>query len=210
MREEQRETAFTRIRQAALRVRAGFGQTSIFTHMSTHGPARLLPTIAAVAILGAIPIGTAVAPAQTGLAAAKKITPKGAGGVNLGAPYNKLHRRRLVGKIHKGCELGPNTRSAKLRAPLKGSVDFSLTSPRKVTNISISGGATARGAGIGAELADINAAYPQAKVDHTTEGTLGITLVKIPKNGGGKLQFAVDIKTKKVSLIGIPFIAFCE
>ena len=31
-----------------------------------------------------------------------------------------------------------------------------------------------------------------------------------PKNGGGKLQFAVDTKTHRVVLIGIPLIAFCE
>jgi hypothetical protein len=177
--------------------------------MSAH--ARLLPTIAAVALLAAVPIGTAAAPGRTVFAAAKKITPKGVGGVNLGATYNKLRRQRLVGEIRKGCELaGPNARSARLHAPLKGSVDFTLTSPRKVTSIIISGGATARGVGIGAGLPDIKAAYPQAKVDHTTERTFGITLVKIPKSGGGKLQFAVDAKTKKVSLIGIPGIAVCE
>jgi hypothetical protein len=47
-------------------------------------------------------------------------------------------------------------------------------------------------------------------VDRETEEVFGITLVKIPKNGGGRLQFAVDVDTKKVDLIGIPFIAFCE
>jgi hypothetical protein len=34
--------------------------------------------------------------------------------------------------------------------------------------------------------------------------------VKIPKSGGGRLQFGVDTKTKKVTLIGIPSIPFCE
>jgi hypothetical protein len=167
--------------------------------------------IAAVAVLGVVPIGGAVAPAQPGFAAAKRITPKGVGGISLGARYSKLRRRRLVGAIDKGCELaGPRARSARLRAPLEGSVDLTLTSPRRVTNITVTGGATARGVGIGARLADIEAAYPQAKVDHTTERMFGITLVKVPKAGGGKLQFALDAKTKRVSRIGIPFIAFCE
>jgi hypothetical protein len=170
---------------------------------------RLLPTIAAVAILAAIPV--AVAPAQTGSAAAEKITPKGVGRVKLGATYKKLRRQRLVGKIHKGCNLsGPNARAGGLQAPLKGSVDFTQTSPRKVANITVTGGATARGVGIGAQLADITSAYPQAKVDHTTEKMFGITLVKIPKNGGGKLQFAIDTKTKRVRRIGVPAIRFCE
>ena len=38
----------------------------------------------------------------------------------------------------------------------------------------------------------------------------GITLVKIPRRGGGKLQFAVDVHTHTVSAIGIPVIPFCE
>lgn len=176
--------------------------------MSAHSRACLLATVAAVTGIGTVAVG---APAKPMSAAAKKITPAGVGGVRLGKTYTKLRRQHLVGRIRKGCELGgPNTRSARLRAPLKGSVGFTLTSPRKVANIGVTGGATARGVGIGAQIADIKAAYPKAIVDHTTEGTFGITLVRIPKTGGGKLQFAVDTKTKKVSLIGIPFIAFCE
>jgi hypothetical protein len=38
----------------------------------------------------------------------------------------------------------------------------------------------------------------------------GITLVRVPKNGGGKLEFALKTTTHKVVLIGIPFIPFCE
>jgi hypothetical protein len=38
----------------------------------------------------------------------------------------------------------------------------------------------------------------------------GVTLVRVPKNGGGKLQFAVDTKTHGVVLIGIPLIEFCD
>src|SRR6202022_1569533 len=157
-----------------------------------------LRAVAVVAVVAAVSSGTAVAPAETGLAAAETITPRGVGAVKPGARYNKLHRRGLVGNIHKGCALaGPNTRSARLRTPLEGSLDFTLKAPRKVTNISVSGGATARGVGIGAAIADITAAYPQAQVDHTTEQTLGTTLVTVPKTDGGKLQFALDIKTKK-------------
>lgn len=144
-------------------------------------------------------------------AAAAKITPAGADGVKLGETYARLRARHLVGRIGKGCELaGPNARSASLRAPLKGSVDFTMSTPRKVLDITIRGGATARGVGIGATIPQIKAAYPKAKVDHSTEHTFAITLVRIPKTGGGRLQFAVDTTTHRVTIIGVPAIPFCE
>ena len=144
-------------------------------------------------------------------AATQAITPAGVGKVKLGESYAQLRAKHLVGTIRKGCELaGPQARSANLRPPLNGGVDFTMSSPRKVVDISVRGGAAARGVGIGATLHDIKSAFPKAKVDHSTDGTFGLTLVRIPKNGGGRLQFAVDTKTHKVTLIGIPLIAFCE
>jgi hypothetical protein len=143
--------------------------------------------------------------------AGEKITASGTTHVKLGMTYQQLRNAGRVGKINHGCELaGPNARGALLNPPLKGSVDLSFSSPRKIKTITISGGATARGVGIGDKLADIKAAYPKAQVDHSTEEVFAITLVKIPKSGGGKLQFAVDTGSKKISLIGIPNIAFCE
>ena len=171
----------------------------------------MLAATAALGALGVMGSGVAAAPVEIGNAAPKRITPSGVGAVKLGKTYKQLREQDLVGKIRRGCELGgPNTRSAPLRPPLKGGVDFTLTAPRKVTNIAIRGGATARGVGIGAKIAKIKSAYPKAKVDHSTDDTFGITLVKVPKGGGGRLQFAVDTTTKKVRLIGIPFIPFCE
>ena len=144
-------------------------------------------------------------------AAAAKITPAGVDGVKLGATYAQLRARHLVGRIGKGCELaGPNARSASLRAPLNGGVDFTMSTPRKVVDISVRGGATARGVGIGATIPQIKAAYPKAKVDHSTDHTFAITLVRIPKNGGGRLQFAVDTMTHRAVIIGVPAIPFCE
>jgi hypothetical protein len=161
----------------------------------------------------ALVLAVAVTPsAATALAAApEKITGGGVGSVTLGATFTQLHSRHLVGNLTKGCELaGPNARSAKLSAPLKGSVDFTQTTPRKVTDIGVTGGATARGVGIGATIAQIKAKFPKAKVDHSSEQVFGITLVKVPKNGGGAFQFGVDTKTKKTTIIGIPFIGFCD
>lgn len=153
--------------------------------------------------------GFVTASAQT--VVSPQITPAGAGGIQLGESYRRLHRQKLVGTIKKGCELGgPRTRSARLRPPLKGNVDFTLKDPRRVTDILIRGGASASGVGIGSTLADIQAAFPSAIVNHETEQVFRITLVKIPKGGGGLIHFAVDVNTNLVTLIGVPSIPFCE
>src|SRR3954470_24960183 len=159
-------------------------------------------TVAAVAAVGTTTAFAATAP---------KITPSGVGGVKIGKTYKQLRAAGLIGKIHHGCEFGgANTRSANLKAPLKGQVNFTVHSPRKVTDVTINGGAKARGVGIGDKIADIKAAFPKAKVDHSTDHTFELTLVRIPKNGGGKLQFGVSTKSKKVTVMGVPLIAFCE
>jgi hypothetical protein len=169
-------------------------------------PVRLVVGVV-IAVLGAA--GTAGAVAGPA-AAPKKITARGVDGVKLGRTFRALRQDGLVGPIRPGCQLAENTRSARLKAPLKGSVDFTLSDPRKVTDILIRGGATARGVGVGSRARAIRRAFPKAKFDHSTEDVFGITLVKVPKTGGGKMQFAVDEDTHKVTLIGVPFIAFCE
>jgi hypothetical protein len=167
--------------------------------------------LACAVALAAVLVDGALAQPRASTAATAKITPAGVGGVKLGETYSQLRARHLVGTIGKGCELaGPNARSASLRAPLKGSVDFTMTTPRKVVDISVRGGATARGVGIGATIPQIKAAYPKAKVDHSTDHTFAVTLVRIPRNGGGRLQFAVDTMTHRVVIIGVPAIPFCE
>lgn len=145
------------------------------------------------------------------LAATKPITASGVGSVKLGRTYQSLRVAGLLGKVTPGCELaGPNTRAAPLRSPLKGTVDLSTSSPRRVRNIVVRGGGAARGVGIGATSAAIKRAFPAVRFDRSTEATFGITIARVPKSGGGRLEFAVDTTTKKVTLIGIPAIPFCE
>ena len=159
--------------------------------------------LAAVAVLAAT---GAVALA----ASAARVTPAGVGAVKLGKTYTALRAAGLLGKLRPGCELaGPNTRSAPLRAPLRGSVDLTRRSPRRVARIVVNRGAAARGVGIGATSAAIRAAFPKVVFDRSTEATFGIILARVPA-GGGRLEFAVDAKTKRVTLIGVPAIGFCE
>jgi len=32
----------------------------------------------------------------------------------------------------------------------------------------------------------------------------------VPRSGGGRIEFAVDVTTKKVTLMGVPRIPLCE
>ena len=70
------------------------------------------------------------------LAAAVAITPAGVGQVKLCKTFNELRQANLIGGLRNGCELsGPNTKFARLRPPLKGTVDLTKTSPRKVARV---------------------------------------------------------------------------
>jgi hypothetical protein len=149
---------------------------------------------------------------ESALAAAIAITPAGVGDVKLGKTFNELRQANLIGGLRNGCELsGPNTKFASLRAPLKGTVDLTKTSPRKVARITITGkGATARGVGIGSSATTLKRKFPKAKAEHASEEIFGVTLYKVPSTGGGRMWFAVDVSTKKVTLIGVPNLSFCD
>jgi hypothetical protein len=164
-------------------------------------------TLAATAIVTVLALGPAAAIA----AAPQKIHADGVGQVKLGMTFKQLRDKHLVGKLRKGCELaGPNARTARLRSPLRGTVNFTQSAPRKVTDITITGGAEARGVGIGDRLSDIKAKFAKRKVDHSQEGTFGLTFVFVPKKSNPKLMFAIDVNTKKITAIGVPIIAVCE
>ena len=66
--------------------------------------------------------------------------------------------------------------------------------------------------GIGATIAQIKAKFPHAKVDHSTDQVFQLTLVRTPKrpHGRGRITFGVSTQTHKTTIIGVPFIAFCE
>jgi hypothetical protein len=168
----------------------------------------LLVSVAALVVVAAV--AGASTPARD--SAAKVITPMRVDGVHIGDTHADLRARGKVGPIRHGCELGgPDTRTAKLRAPLKGNVNYTLEAPRSVTDITIRGGARARGVGIGATIAAIKAKFPHAVVDHSTDQVFQATLVRTPKRPkGGRITFAVSTQTHRTTLIGVPIIAFCE
>ena len=85
-----------------------------------------------------------------------------------------------------------------------------MTNPRRAADITIRGGAEARGVGIGDRIADIKAAFSRRKIDHSQEDVFGLTFVFVPKKNDPRLMFGVDVNTKMITLIGVPVIALCE
>ena len=144
-------------------------------------------------------------------AAPKKITNEGVGKVKLGATHSSLRDQGLVGVLSPGCPLGGDqTRAARLKAPLSGSVNYTTTNPRKVTAIRVDGGAKAKSVGIGATIPQIKAKFPHARVDRSLEDIGLFTMVIVPKRDGGKFTFGVDPDTEKTIAIGVPVIPICE
>lgn len=142
-------------------------------------------------------------------AAPVKITGSGAGKVKLGASFASLRNAGRVGPARPGCPVqSPRPRVARLRSPLKGFVE--LGARRNVREIFVTGGAAARGVKQGDRLLAIRRAYRGERIDRTTEEMFGILLVTIPRSAGGRIEFAVDAKTRRVTGIGIPQISFCE
>ena len=170
----------------------------------------VLASLVALGLVAAVAMAAYSPPARD--SAAAKISPARVDGVHLGDTHADLRARGKVGPIRRGCELGgPDTRTAKLRAPLKGNVNYTLEAPRSVTDITIRGGARARGVGIGATIPAIKAKFPRAIVDHSTDQVFQVTLVRTPKRPkGGRITFAVSTQTHRTTLIGVPIIAFCE
>jgi hypothetical protein len=156
-------------------------------------------------------IGVAAAVATAAPLPAEKVTKDGVGQVKRNMTHKELREQGLVGRLRPGCELGGGaTRSARLLAPLRGQVNYTLTNPRLAKIIIVRRGATAKGVGRGDTIPQIKAKFPHARVNKQTEEVFGLWLVTVPKRDGGKFQFAVDADTERVTLIGVPIITFCE
>ena len=116
-------------------------------YLARMSPLRLVLLLVPACLAAIAAVAIASPPAARDSAAAV-ITPTRVDGIHLGDTHADLRSRGKVGPIGPGCEFGgPNTRSARLQAPLKGQVDYTLNSPRKVTTITVTKGAKARGVG---------------------------------------------------------------
>jgi hypothetical protein len=172
---------------------------------------RTLAFTAALATACVVAINASADTRPTARIAAKAITNERVGQVRLGMTFQELRDEGLVGRLRPGCELGgPGARIARLRSPLRGFVDFTRTTPRRVRNILVTRGARARGVKVGDRIRDIREAFPQAKVNKKTEEIFGIWLVRVPKGAGGLIRFSVPVDTKRIDAIGVPAIPFCE
>ncbi len=122
-----------------------------------------------------------------------------------------LHRRGLIGRVRKGCELDPGQRVAPLRGPFSGWAIFSEGHYR-LTSIQVESGAeTARGVGIGSTAREARAAYPSADWSSPREMyPLPVGLLTVVKNHHAKLSFLFDPNTYRVESILIPSPNFCE
>src|SRR5690349_3595576 len=162
-------------------------------------------------IMLAATVAAGSALAAGAVAAAPKIQPPGVAGIHLDDKWHHLRNEGRVGRLRPGCELaGTDVRSARLKAPLTGSVNLTASKPRRVTDIQITHGARARGVGIHSTIRQIRAAFPDAHVDHSTEGVFGFTRVHVNGRHGGPVSFAVSTATGRTTLIGIPELALCE
>ena len=173
---------------------------------------RRLTLLALTVAVAAVAAATTAASPDTGTTAraTPAITSKGVGKVRLGSTYRSLRRAGLIGKSRPGCELaGPRARSAKLRGPLKGHVDLAPGKRRRVTHVSIRGGAAARGVTVGDTEDDVLQEYPKADVDTSTQDRFGVTIVRIPKTDGGRMEFVIGAEDR-VTSIDLPGVSFCE
>ena len=163
-------------------------------------------------LVGAAVLASAGALAVQAIAATPDtVTRRGVDGVKLGAKWRVLHERDLVARKRPGCELdGPKARSARLRIRARGFVNLTKSRPRRVDNIQLRSGAQAKGVGFGDTRADIEAAFPNAEFIDGAEEQFGITIAQIPESDGGPFQFGIDTTSKAITLMGVPFLSFCE
>lgn len=167
--------------------------------------------VAALLLAALLVTACGVEPEEVPATPDRQISDAGVGRVKLGRTYAALRDARLLGPVEPGCELaGPGARSAPLRPPLEGTVDLTEASPRKVRTVVIRGGAAARGVSIGSKAEAIGAVFPRARADHATDAVFGITIHRVPKAGGGRLEFAVDADSERVTMIAVPAVPFCE
>lgn len=133
------------------------------------------------------------------------------GDIHLGDTIASLSKRKLIGRLHPGCELDPGQRTAHLRPPLKGWAFF-FHGGKRLSSLSIEAGAkTAKGIGVGSTVAEARDAYPKAEYDRPgsnepfAEGFFWVNHASNPK-----MTFLIFPDTKQIAAIDLPSPNFCE
>lgn len=152
----------------------------------------------------------ASAPLRLGRAA-PVITAKGVGALKLGATFDSLHQRGLVGVLRRGCELDPGQRVAPLRPPLDGSAIF-RSGRKRLVAVTVEGGAeTDLHIGIGSTAAEARNAYPDAlyQAPGSAEPFVG-GFLWVPDLSRPELTVIIAPGTLRVQAISVPSPDFCE
>jgi len=139
----------------------------------------------------------------------QEVTREGVGNLRLGMTYRDLRAAGLVGRLVEGCPVD-GVKSASLRAPLLGFAQFNAETPKRLTNVVVSRGATAHGVGRGDRLRSIRRAFSAVRVIRDFEDEFKLTLARIPPRAGGPLEFVLDVRSGRVRQIGVPSTPFCE
>ncbi len=163
-------------------------------------------------VLALLLTGLALALPAAAQAPPARVTADGVGDVRLGSTFRALRGQGLVGRLQLGCELSrPRPRIAMLRAPLRGSVTFTARRPHRASAIAVTAARPPTGSGSATALGR-SAARSRASGSTTRQTRRsGSRWPASPAaRGRDRLQFAVDVETRRVNSMGVPAIPFCE
>jgi hypothetical protein len=138
------------------------------------------------------------------------VTPNGVGGLKLGRTIAQLRALRLIGGAHRGCELAPGEKAARLKAPLTGTAIF--YPGKRLSAISLSGsGETAAGIHVGSTAAAARSAYPAAPYEKPhVHQPIPVGFIWIGGKRDPKMTLVIAPLVLNVMEIAIPSPSFCE
>jgi hypothetical protein len=167
--------------------------------------ALIVTALVAAALVLAASAGALVTTAKPQIA-----TAKGVGELRLGRTIAQLREAKVIGGVHKGCELAPGQKAAELKSPLSGSAIF--YPGKRLSAIGLTGGAeTAAGIRIGSSAAEARKAYPAAPYDKPeASAPIPVGFVWIGGRRHPKMTLVIAPGSLNVTEIAIPSPSFCE